>query len=62
MLFFLKGLLTPQELEQLPVRLKIVKMLKQGMPHRKIAEELGIGIATVVRGARELKLGRFKNV
>src|SRR4051812_35652401 len=32
MVEFLKGILTPQELEEIPVRLQIVKMLKQGIP------------------------------
>jgi TrpR family trp operon transcriptional repressor len=30
-------------------------MLEQGMPQRKIAETLGVGIATVSRGARAMK-------
>lgn len=52
---FLESILTPEELEQLPVRLQILKMLKSGTPQRKIADELGVGIATVTRGSRELK-------
>lgn len=59
---FLIALLTPQELEAIPKRLQIVKMLKNGMTQRKIAESLGIGIATVTRGSKELKKNRFKNV
>jgi TrpR family trp operon transcriptional repressor len=59
---FLDGILTPQEMDDIPVRLQIVKMLKQGFPQRKIAAELGVGIATVTRGSNELKKGRFKNV
>jgi len=59
---FLKGLFTPQELEQLPIRLEIVKRLKQGQSQRQIAQDLKIGIATVTRGALEIKKGRFKNV
>ncbi len=52
---FLDDLLTPTEKEELPKRLQIVKMLLQGVPQREISEKLGVGIATVTRGARELK-------
>ena len=58
----LLGILTPQELEQLPVRLEVVKRLKKGDPQRKIADDLGVGIATVTRGATEIKKGGFKDV
>ncbi len=34
--------------------------LIKGDAQHKIAEDLKIGVATVSRGARELKLGRFK--
>lgn len=59
---FLLGILTPKELEEIPTRLQIVKKLKAGIPQQKIAEDLKVGIATVTRGSRELKMGRFKAV
>lgn len=59
---FLKGILTPQELSDITQRLQIVKRLKQGMTQRQIAEELGVGIATVTRGSKELQKGRFQHV
>lgn len=59
---FLEGILTPQELEEIPTRLQIVKMLKQGTPQHEIAKELNVGVATVTRGSKELQKGRFKNV
>lgn len=59
---FLFGILTPKELEEIPTRLSIVKMLKKGFPQHKIAEELRVGIATVTRGSREIQKGRFKVV
>lgn len=62
MLDFLKGILTPNELDQLSTRLQIVKLLKKGIPQHQIAERLKVGIATVTRGSRELKLGRFKKI
>jgi len=62
MLDFLKGILTPKELEELPTRLVIVKMLKKGIVQEKIAKELKVGIGTVTRGSNEIKRGRFKNI
>ncbi len=62
MVDFLKGILTPAELEEVPVRLEIVKRLIGGLSQREIAGDLGVGVATVGRGARELKQGRFKVV
>ncbi len=59
---FLRGLLTPTELEEIPKRLQIVVRLLKGQSQRQIADELGVGIATVTRGARELRSGRFKVV
>jgi TrpR family transcriptional regulator, trp operon repressor len=59
---FLEGILTPQELEQIPIRLQIVKMLKTGVAQREISQKLGVGIATVTRGAKELKNKHFKNI
>lgn len=59
---FLLGIFTPKELEEMPIRLQIVKMLKKGLPQHKIAEKLGIGVATVTRGSKEIQLGRFKAV
>lgn len=58
----LKGILTPKELEEIPTRLQIVRMLKSGMPQHQIAAKLGIGIATVTRGSKELQRKRFKYI
>lgn len=55
----LLGLLTPKELEEFEKRIEIVKLLKQGVAQHKVAEKLGVGVATVSRGAQELKLKRF---
>ena len=59
---FLRGILTPSELEQLAKRLQIVKKLKLGENQRQIATDLEVGIATVTRGSREIEKGRFKYV
>ncbi|PTY37920.1 transcriptional regulator [Saccharospirillum sp. MSK14-1] len=50
----LDSLLTPAEYIEISKRLQIFKMLRAGVPQRKIAETLGVGIATVSRGARAL--------
>lgn len=62
MIDFLEGVLTPKELLELPHRLQIVKMLKRGISQHDIAGKLGVGIATVSRGSRELQKGRFQYV
>lgn len=59
---FLRGILTPKELDEICMRLEIVKKLKQGTPQQEIAKILGVGVATVTRGSRELKNGRFKYI
>lgn len=56
---FLEGILTPKELLELPNRLAIVKMLRRGISQHDIAGKLGVGVATVGRGSRELQKGRF---
>lgn len=62
MIDFLKGILTPKELEEIPTRLAIVRMLKKGISQQAIAKRLGVGIGTVSRGSREIKNNRFKNI
>jgi TrpR family trp operon transcriptional repressor len=61
---FLIDLLSPAEYKEFAVRLQIIKRLKSGQPHRKIAKELHVGVATVNRGAIELsnKSGGFELV
>ncbi len=59
---FLMALLTPKEMIELSTRLEIVKMLKKGVAQHKIAEKLGVGVATVTRGSKELQQGGFKHV
>ncbi|MCX6730876.1 MAG: Trp family transcriptional regulator [Candidatus Roizmanbacteria bacterium] len=58
---FLDGILTPKERKEIPVRFQIVKLLKKGMPQHEIATKLGVGIATVTRGSKELSKGNFSN-
>lgn len=56
----LNELLTASELDEISNRIQIIEMLEQGIPQRKIAEELGVGIATVTRGSNALKKRREK--
>ena len=55
MLLFLKDLLTPAEHQEIKRRLKIIKLLKRGLPQREVAKKLKIAIATITRGAMVLK-------
>lgn len=57
---FLVAITTGTERKELARRLEITKRLVQGIPQLKIANELGVGIATVTRGSKELSQGRFK--
>jgi TrpR family transcriptional regulator, trp operon repressor len=52
---FMKQILTPNEVEEIEKRWKLVKMLDGGMRQRKIAEELHISLCKITRGSRELK-------
>ena len=55
----LRALLTAKELAEVEHRLQIFEMLSQQVPQRDIAQELGVGIATVTRGAHALREGQF---
>jgi len=59
---FLDGILTPKEREEIPVRLQIIKMLKKGIPQHVISSKLGVGVATVTRGSKEIAKGNFSRV
>lgn len=58
---FLEDLLTPAELAQLSTRLEVIDLLGKKMPQHKIASRLGIGVATVTRGAKMLKTSKSTN-
>ncbi|MES2023319.1 MAG: Trp family transcriptional regulator [Patescibacteria group bacterium] len=52
---FMKDILTPHEFDNIGVRWQIVKKLAKGETHESIAGDLGLGIATVTRGSREMR-------
>ena len=52
---FLHCMLTPAELADIAARWALVKALKQKVPQREIARDLGISLCKITRGSRELK-------
>lgn len=48
----LNAVLTDKERAEIGKRLQIFHLLGQGLPQREISERLGVGIATVSRGAK----------
>ncbi len=51
---FLEDLLTPAELKEIVSRWQIIKQLSKNVPQRKISSGLGVSIAKITRGSREL--------
>lgn len=54
-------MLSPQEIETIDERIKIMHALVSGKTQREIAEELELSITTVSRGSRILQYGRIKD-
>ncbi len=54
----LRELLSPAEYNELAMRWQIIKGLIAGKSQRTVRDELETSIATVTRGARELKYGK----
>lgn len=52
---FLEAILTPDEFDDIVIRWQIIKQLAKGVPQRKIAKTLGVSIAKITRGSRELR-------
>ena len=53
----LSALLTPQEYGEIVKRWQIVRLLMKGATQRAVRDELNVSIATVTRGAREVRYG-----
>jgi TrpR family trp operon transcriptional repressor len=52
---FMQGILPPSEYRDLVMRWQIAKKLSNKENQRAVAGDLGVGIATVTRGSRELQ-------
>ncbi len=59
---FLEDILSPQEIETIDERIKIMHALVAGKTQREIAEELDLSITTVSRGSRILQYGRLREL
>lgn len=57
---FLEDILSPQEIETIDERIKVLHALVAGKTQREIAEELELSITTVSRGSRILQYGRIQ--
>lgn len=57
---FLEDILSPQEIETIDERIKIMHALAEWKTQREIAEELELSITTVSRWSRILQYGRIK--
>lgn len=51
----LSALLTEKEQHEIANRIRIFDLLDKGITQREIAEQLGVGIATVSRGAKAMQ-------
>ena len=52
---FLEEILTPAERKDLALRWELMRRLMDGDAQRQIAEELGVSLCKITRGARILK-------
>ena len=53
--FLCNGLLTENETHEVASRWALVKLIREGMSQRKIAEKLGLSLCKITRGSKELK-------
>ena len=52
---FFDEILTPAEKKALSLRWRLMKLLKDGVPQRKIASDLGISLCKITRGSKIIK-------
>ena len=55
---FLEDVLTPGERKEIDLRLKLLKMLMEGVSQREISKKLGISLCKITRGSTVLKYGK----
>ena len=54
-LAFMNELLTPSEQRNVALRWRLLTLLSEGVPQRRIADELGISLCKITRGSKVLK-------
>ncbi len=54
---FFQAFFTEKERSTLEGRMNIINQLLQGIPQRKIAQDLGLSFSQITRGSHELKNG-----
>ena len=52
----LNALLTDKEHSEIANRIRIFDLLERGVTQREISEQLGVGVATVSRGAKAMQI------
>lgn len=57
---FMNGITSDKDKENLPKRVEIIRKLLAGENHHDIAEELGVGVATVTKGSKLLGQDYFR--
>lgn len=53
--FLCNGLFTANETHEMATRWALVRLIKEGMSQRKIADKLGLSLCKITRGSKELK-------
>ncbi len=54
---FFGEIFTPAEIDDFVLRWRLMRMLHDGVPQRKISSRLGISLCKITRGAKILKAG-----
>jgi TrpR family trp operon transcriptional repressor len=54
---FFTEIFTPAEIDDFVLRWRLMRMLLDGVPQRKIASRLGISLCKVTRGSKVLRTG-----
>ena len=52
---FIEEIFTPAERRDISLRWRLMQMLRDGVPQRRIAKELGISLCKITRGSKVLK-------
>ncbi|EPJ43737.1 MAG: anthranilate synthase [Osedax symbiont Rs2] len=55
-------ILTDKEHEDVDKRLQIFQQLETHVPQREVSANLGVGIATVTRGAKAMRTDSYRNL